>query len=454
MSNSNENKKHIAVFPFPFSSHLLPLLTLTINLAHESPNSHFSFISTQKTNQTLFSKTNIPKNIKHYNVSDGIPKGDELLPGSEVTFYLQTGPENFQNGIDLAVAESKKPITCIIADAFVTPTFDVAKTLNVPWIPVWIPMSCSLSVHFHGDIIRAHCSVNDVNRTLDFLPGLSVLRVEDLPHDILMTGTEKENVLTRALDSLSKILPEAKTVVVSFFEELDLPLFVEDIRTKLKSMLYVPLFNLKPKTTPQNEIDESGCISFLEVQKAKSLQVVYVSFGTTVVEPPEHEIVALAEALEEYGFPFIWSLKENLRNLLPNGFVERTSTRGKVLGWVPQSRILGHGSIGAFVSQGGCNSMLEGISNGVPMIFRPYFADQGINARLAVDVWEVGVIIEGRVFSKNGLLKSLDLILVQQEGKRFRENALKMKKILEEANGPKGRATHDFKKLVELVSSS
>ncbi|KAL5054502.1 hypothetical protein RYX36_035184 [Vicia faba] len=453
MSNINENK-HIAVFSLPFSSHPLPLLNLTIKLAHQLPNCYFSFIGTAKNNQTLFSKTKTPINIKHYNVNHGIPENHQLLHGSELNLYLQTGQENFQKGIDLAVLETKTPITCIIADAFVTPTFDLAKTLNVPWIPVWIPMSCSLSVHFHGKEIRQHCTVNDGNKTLDFLPGLSVLRVEDLPHDPLMTDTEKETALTKALESLSTILPQAKAVIVSFFEELDLPLFVQDMRSKLQLMLYVPLFNLKPKTQVNDEIDESGCISFLEVQKAKSLKVVYIGFGNTVIEPPKHEIVAIAEALEESGYPFIWSLKENLRSHLPNGFLERTKTRSKVLSWVPQGRILGHGCVGAFVSQGGCNSMLEGMSNGVPMICRPYFADQGINARLAVDVWEVGVFIEGKVFSKNGLLKGLNLLLVEEEGKRFKENALKMKKIIEEADGPKGLATKDFKKLVELVSSS
>jgi len=455
MSNFNENK-HIAVFPFPFSSHPLPVLNLTIKLAHQLPNCFFSFIGTQKNNKLLFSKTKIPNNIKHYNVSDGIPENHKLLhAGSEVNLYLQTGLENFQNGIDLAVSETKTPITCIIADAFVTSTFDLAKTLNVPWIPVWLPISCSLSVHFYGDIIRERCSESDGSKTLDFLPGLSVIHVEDLPQDVLIvTGTKKETALTKALDSLTTILPQAKAVVVSFFEELDLPLFVQDIRTKLPLMLYVPLFNLKPKTQQNDEIDESGCISFLEVQKEKSLKVVFVSLGSTVIEPSQHEIVAMAEALEECGFPFIWSCKENLMSFLPNGFLERTKTRGKVLSWVPQARILAHGCVGAFVSQGGPHSMLEGIANGVPMIFRPYFADQGINARLAVDVWKVGVIIDGRVFTKNGLLKGLDLLLVDEEGKRFKGNALKMKKIIEEANGPKGSATHDFKKLVELISSS
>ena len=54
----------------------------------------------------------------------------------------------------------------------------------------------------------------------------------------------------------------------------------------------------------------------------------YVSFGT-VVTPPPHEIVAVAKALEVSGFPFLWSLKKHLKDLLPKGFLERTSESGK-----------------------------------------------------------------------------------------------------------------------------
>ncbi|XP_057420655.1 anthocyanidin 3-O-glucosyltransferase 7-like isoform X2 [Lotus japonicus] len=450
MANPEENK-HVAVFPFPFSSHILPVFNLALKLAHALPTSSFSFITTENSMSTLSSsfKTK-PDNLNLYTaISDGTQEGHSYNPIEIVELFLQTGPENFQKGLDIAVAETKKPVTSIIADAFVTPTFDVAQALNVPWIPVWIPVSCSLSVHFYGDKIRAHVNINK-SKTLDFLPGLPMLRVEDLPHDVLMSGTEKENVLTKTLVSLSWLLPQAKALVVSFFEELDPPDFVHDMRSNLQSMLYVPLFTTLSPPIPMDD-DATGCLSWLDTQQGKS--VVYVSFGTTVVQPPQHELVAIAEALEESGFPFIWSLKDNLKGLLPKGFIERTSTRGKVLPWVPQARILSHGSVGAFVSQGGCNSTMEGMSNGVPMIFRPYFADQGMNARLGQDVWGIGIIIEGREFTKTALLNSLNLILVKEEGKKFRENCSKMNKIIQDAAGPKGSAVQDFKTLVDLISS-
>ncbi|KAG4906914.1 hypothetical protein JHK84_055439 [Glycine max] len=90
-------------------------------------------------------------------------------------------------------------------------------------------------------------------------------------------------------------------------------------------------------------------------QKKNGGSVAYVSFGT-VVTPPPHEIVAVAKALEVSGFPFLWSLKKHLKDLLPKGFLERTSESGKVVAWAPQTKVLGHGSVGVFVTDCGCNS--------------------------------------------------------------------------------------------------
>lgn len=123
----------------------------------------------------------------------------------------------------------------------------------------------------------------------------------------------------------------------------------------LQSVLYVGFLTLSIPLPPlpPSDRDETGCLSWLDKQKSKS--VIYVIFGT-VATPPPNELVALTEALEESGFPFLWSLKDKLKGLLPDGFLERTSYCGKIVHWVPQAQVLGHDSIGVFVTQGGCNS--------------------------------------------------------------------------------------------------
>ncbi|KAH1257642.1 Kaempferol 3-O-beta-D-galactosyltransferase [Glycine max] len=48
---------------------------------------------------------------------------------------------------------------------------------------------------------------------------------------------------------------------------------------------------------------------------------------------------------------------EHLKDLLPRRFLERTSESGMVVAWAPQTEVLGHGSVGVFVTECGCNSV-------------------------------------------------------------------------------------------------
>ncbi|KAK7246699.1 hypothetical protein RIF29_41569 [Crotalaria pallida] len=454
-SSLEKKKKHVAVLSFPFGSHPFPLYNLILKLSHAAPHLTFSFFGTASFNKHLFSKPNIPHNIIPYSVDDGIPKGYALgsHPIERVNFFLQACQHNMQKAIDLAVEETKQKITCIIADAFVTPSLLVAQNLNVPWLPVWAPFSCSLAAHFYTDLIREKCANSDAHSALDFIPGLSKMLVGDLPEDVILKGEEEETLFSKTLASLGKVLPQAEAVVLNVFEELDPPLLVQDMRSKLKPYLYVGFLTLSLPLPPlpSSESDETGCLSWLDEKSVRS--VVYLGFGT-VVTPPPHEIVALAEALEESGFPFLWSINEDHgKGLLPKGFLERTSLQGKFVPWAPQTQVLGYESVGVFVTHCGGNSVCESISNGVPMICRPFFGDHGMTGRMVEDIWEVGVKIEGGVFSKNGLLTSLDLILVQEKGKRMREKALELKRRVEDAAGPQGKAVQDFKTLVEAVST-
>ena len=80
---------------------------------------------------------------------------------------------------------------------------------------------------------------------------------------------------------------------------------------------------------------------------------------------------------------------------LPDGFVERTKDRGMVVKWVPQVKVLGHPSVGGFVTHSGWNSCLESMSMGIPMLGWPFFADQFLDCQFCKDVWKIGLDLEG-----------------------------------------------------------
>lgn len=141
--------------------------------------------------------------------------------------------------------------------------------------------------------------------------------------------------------------------------------------------------------------EDSTCLSWLDQQPACS--VIYVAFGSFTVFDPE-QFQELALGLEQTNKPFLWVVRPDMTDKLneayPKGFIDRIGSRGRMVGWAPQEKVLRHPSVACFLSHCGWNSTIEGVSNGVPFLCWPYFADQFLNKNYICDVWKVGVGFE------------------------------------------------------------
>lgn len=181
---------------------------------------------------------------------------------------------------------------------------------------------------------------------------------------------------------------------------------------------------------------------WLDKQSPKS--AIFISFGTTTSLKDE-QIEEICIGLEKSGIKFIWALRDadkgdifssEMRKIeLPKGYEERIKNKGIIVrDWAPQLEILGHLSIGAFISHCGWNSCLESLSMGVPIIAWPMHSDQPRNSILITKFLKVGInIFKNWERSRNEVVKSniiehviMTIMLNNTEGNEIRRRAAEL----------------------------
>ncbi|GJV21130.1 UDP-glycosyltransferase 92A1-like protein [Tanacetum coccineum] len=139
-------------------------------------------------------------------------------------------------------------------------------------------------------------------------------------------------------------------------------------------------------------------------------------------------MMELAKGLEESKKPFIWVIRPRIGydlqgefrpEWLPLGFEERIGKQGLMVhNWAPQLEILCHMSTGAFLTHCGWNSVMESLSQGVPLIGWPLAAEQGYNAKMLVEEMGVCVVLARGVHSrieKEGVRRVIEAVLDKSE---------------------------------------
>ncbi|CAL5038927.1 unnamed protein product [Urochloa decumbens] len=221
-----------------------------------------------------------------------------------------------------------------------------------------------------------------------------------------------------------------------------------------KPVIPVGLFPpLPPPTTTTQDVAVAGgheaALRWLDGQAPGS--VVYAAFGSEAkLTAPQLEAIALG--LEASGLPFLWAFRapgagDAGEGGLPEGFEERVTGRGVVCrGWVPQVRFLAHGSVGAFLTHAGWNSVTEGLARGVKLVMLPLMFDQGLNARHLVKK-KVGVEVardeEDGSFAPRDIAAALRRVMVEDDGKELGIKAREAARVFgnDEAND---RCLRDF----------
>ncbi|KAK8918991.1 UDP-glycosyltransferase 78D2 [Platanthera zijinensis] len=439
-------QQHIVLFSNPIGVSAGQLHGLARALAAAVPEAIFSFVGNR---ETLILLPREPMNLRLIPFEGGIPNGAEPSPELLLTRFLTVGPENYMAMLNTAEANADGlPVTCVISDAFMWVTQSVAKEKMLPWIAFYSGFSLAMLAHIHTDDLRSRFRIDEAGmaalsqEALDFIPGFATMRVCDLPNGILFGGIDSAFALL--VNGMGTILPRADMVVLPSFagshEELDSLIFA-----KLNLALLIgPVHLLSP---PPPSADREGCVPWLNDRPA--LSVVYICFGAFITLPPT-ELAEVAHGLEDSQVSFLWSIKEEFRSFLPEGFVERTRAIGKLVSCAPQLCVLNHPAVAVSVTRSGWKDALESISAGVPMLCRPFHGDRRMVARALQEIWGAGVKFDGPI-NRWSFARAMEGIMRGSDGKRMRQCARVLRKKTMEEMLPGRSLSNNFDVLVEFL---
>nr|UUY86290.1 anthocyanidin-3-glucoside rhamnosyltransferase 2 [Aglaonema commutatum] len=405
------------------------------------------------------------------------PEGDLVTLGNQspeaiVSLYVERYRPCVRDAVARLSLGVDRPVGAMMMDLFCTALIDVATELGIrPYI--YFASSASMlgfMLYTPTLDVLVPSGVEEIGHPID-IPGLqSPVPPLAMPTPMMH---KKDSGYTWFLYHARRFR-EVQGIIVNTFSELEPVavsaheegLFLRDHSTAPTVYTVGPNIALEFRAGPKHE-----CLGWLDGQPPTS--VVFLCFGSWG-RFAGAQVKETATGLERSGHRFLWVLRSppkhahnfptdtvNLREVLPEGFLERTAGRGLVWpSWAPQVDVLAHPSIGGFVTHCGWNSCLESLWFGVPMLAWPLYAEQHFNAfQMAGDL---GVALQLKVDRKNGnfvaaeeLERGVRCLMEEgfcERGRKVRARAKEMKTASRRALEDGGSSLESMERLAdELV---
>ncbi|XP_050366975.1 UDP-glucose flavonoid 3-O-glucosyltransferase 7-like [Argentina anserina] len=394
---------HVMFLPFMALGHSIPLNDIAKLFSSHGVR---CTIVTTPLNAPLFSKATQGGEIelviiKFPSAEAGLPQdceSPELIATQDMLGNFMKATYLFEPQLEKVLDEHRPH--CLVADAFFTRATDIAAKFQIP------------RLYFHGTGFFASCASLSV---MMYQPQTKLCDSEscvipNLPGEIRMARSQlpyfpnedgESEFLMKMIEASREAEERSYGVIVNSFYELE-PAYADHYRKVFgrKAWHIGPVSKCNKAVEEKGErgstrsstVEKHECFKWLDSKKPHS--VVYVSFGS-MIRFAECQLLEIALGLEASGQDFIWVVKNEKKEVeewLPEGFEKRMEGKGMLIrDWAPQVLILEHEAIGAFVTHCGWNSILEGVSAGVPMITWPLFGEQFYNEKLVTEILRIGI---------------------------------------------------------------
>nr|GMC65579.1 anthocyanidin 3-O-glucoside 2'''-O-xylosyltransferase-like [Ipomoea batatas] len=402
------SKLHIAMFPWLAYGHIIPFLHLANNLARRGhkisfllpKKPHLKLSSNSNNNLITFHPLSVP------NV-EGLPAGAETTSDTDNLPALSSAMDAMQEQVK-AVLEAERPDIVVFDYADWMPALAMEVGCKTVFFSVISSVIATLTVETvssKGRPLTAADFIESVpNFTYSSQPVLSELEA----YNRSVFANQPNN---KVLEFLRKGVLGAKgsdAMAVRACAEME-----GSHCEHLAKQYGKPVFCTGPL------LEEEAPMPFLEAKIANWLDkfddasVVYCGFGSeSVLEISQFQELILG--LELSGLPFLLASTKppkgaaSIQEAMPEGFQERVKEKAMLhVGWVPQTLILKHKSIGCYVSHGGSASMWESLVSDCQIVVAPIRQDYYVNARLMAQ--ELGVAVQVEKGENGGWLSKENL---------------------------------------------
>ncbi|MED6218442.1 hypothetical protein PIB30_026666 [Stylosanthes scabra] len=447
----------VLVLPCPLQGHVNPMMILSQRLVEKGCN--IIFVNTEFIHNKVLSPMGNQEagvtggsSIKLVSIPDGLgPDADRNNLGELFGSMLNNMPAMLEKLIEYLRLKGGVTVSCIVADFVMAWALEIANKIGIkgvlfnPASTAMLALQCSIPKLIDDGIIDTH-GLPITQKRFQLSPTIPPMNTELIWWaNISDSITQKKifKVIVHCMQTLEltewwlcNSTPEIEPGASSFIPKL-LPIgpLLRDVAEE--------------KSLGQFWEEDHSCISWLDQQPHGS--VIYVAFGSITLFD-EKQFKELALGLDLTNRPFLWVVRkdsDSSNNVsLPSEF---RGNRGNIIGWAPQEKVLSHPAIACFISHCGWNSTIEGLSNGVPFLCWPYFADQFFNRTYICDELKVGLGFDS---DENGLI-SREEIKVKVEKLLGDENirlmAHEVKKKLRKEIDDGGRSSENINKFIKWL---
>ncbi|KAH0685962.1 hypothetical protein KY284_016515 [Solanum tuberosum] len=427
MGSINEATKPLAVLlPYPSQGHVTPMMSLA-KLLH-SRGIHITFVNIEFNHNRLIQSKGVDSvkgllDFKFATIPDGMPPSDEnatpvitLLCDTTRKTYLVP----FKKLLTKLNSGEVPPVSCVISDGVMTFGIKAAQDLGIPDVTFWTASVCAFVgyLHYHDN--------GTLDTPIDWIPGMKDVKLKDLPS--FLRTTDPNDIMFDFMGEEAQNCLKSSTIMFNTFEEFEHELLQTIVSNFNFSNIYSigPLGPLLRKHVPHHS-------------QVLSLNSSLWKPDTTICECKQN---------------FLWIVRQDIIKgesaTLSEEFLEEIKDRGIVVNWCAQEQVLRHPAVGAFLTHCGWNSMMETISEGVPVIYWPFFSDQQTNCHYSCEKWGIGMEVNHDV-KREEVEKLVSEMMVGEKGKEMRSKAREWKMKAEEATDAGGSSFQGFHKLIKAM---